>query len=176
MWIACCDLGKANEVEQFACSRFTLCSISNAETNILNNAQVREQGVFLEHHADSALLGRQLTVATADEFSTDMDGAVDRRLKTRDAAQQRGFAAAAGTEQATDLTIRKIQGELLENRLIAIGDLDIPDVQCRTHADTRAALLRRIPRLSRTIGRMPAATIISAGGPASARRSSPAIS
>ena len=62
-----------------------------SESNIVENRQMREQRVILEHEADIAAMRRFVVEA----LPTHPDRAATQRLKTGDTAQGRRLAAAA---------------------------------------------------------------------------------
>ena len=65
-----------------------------AESDIVFDRQVREQGVFLEHHADMPLFGRNEPVARRNKPSQQDDAAGNHPVKPRDRPQDGSFAAA----------------------------------------------------------------------------------
>jgi hypothetical protein len=84
-------------------------AVGDAEGDVLRHAQVREQGVVLEHHADAARLGRpvQGSGGVAQHLVAERDAAVGQRLQAGDRAQQRGLAAARGPDQHADLALER---------------------------------------------------------------------
>ncbi|MNG26483.1 hypothetical protein D3C84_1114800 [compost metagenome] len=65
---------------------------------------------MLEHHADAAPLRRQV----GDVLAGDADGAAVGAGQSRQAAQQGGLAAAAGTEQGGELALGQAQLNVFE--------------------------------------------------------------
>ena len=72
-----------------------------AEGDVLEHREVREDRVVLEHHGDAALARRQVV----DPPAADPDLALARRLEPGDDAQERGLAAARGAEQHHELLV-----------------------------------------------------------------------
>src|SRR3546814_401249 len=71
---------------------------------VIEDAQVRPDGVGLEYHAQSTLLGghgNALGLGPHD-FAANGDFSVVGGFQAHNAAQQRGLAAAAGAEQRKD--------------------------------------------------------------------------
>src|SRR6185312_12007654 len=73
--------------------------------DVLGDAHVRPQRVRLEHHADMAVLGRDVDVGAADDQIADPDRAALRSLEPGDQAQQRALAAAGRTEHREELAL-----------------------------------------------------------------------
>lgn len=69
-----------------------------AEGNVLFHAHVGEQRIALEHHADAAFLRR----GAGDVLAVDANTARVDVGQPGQAAQQRGFAAAAGAQQGDE--------------------------------------------------------------------------
>ena len=88
--------------------------------HVVEHAAMREQGVALEHHGGAAPDLRQAD----DGFAADPDIAGGRNLVTRDHAQDRGLAAAAGAQKAAIGTVRDGQAEILDRHGLAeaLGD------------------------------------------------------
>ena len=73
------------------------------EGDVLRDGQVGEQGAFLEHHADAALLRALVHARPVHGAPADLYGSGVGRVKPGDQAQGGGFAAATGAQQAEDL-------------------------------------------------------------------------
>ena len=73
--------------------------------HIVKDVVVREQGVGLEDHGGVALVGRELV----DGLATQVDLALVGALEAGDHAQDRGLAAAGGTQQRHELARRDLQ-------------------------------------------------------------------
>jgi len=82
------DAGQRGEFAHALRGIFPAC---NPEYDIARGAQVREQRVFLEHHADAALLRRQAALRGGHRFAIEQDAARARRLEAGDTAQHRGL-------------------------------------------------------------------------------------
>src|SRR6266700_2254059 len=65
------------------------------ESDILDDAHVRKQRVALEHHADLALVRRDV----CDVALAETDGSRIRRFEARDHHQQRGLARPRGSKE-----------------------------------------------------------------------------
>jgi hypothetical protein len=53
-----------------------------------------------------------------------VDAAVVRPLEAGDQSQQRGLAAAGGTEQGEELAVENLQAEVLQHRAAGVGLAD----------------------------------------------------
>ena len=100
-----------------------------AEGDVAEHRHVREERVVLEHHAEAALLGRQMVHALA----VDPQLAVARRDQAGDDVEGGGFAAAARAEQRHELPAPHRQGEVVEDGLRpeALGDPEPQRVELR---------------------------------------------
>src|SRR5262249_38654427 len=67
---------------------------AQAEGDVLENGEMRKQRVVLKHQAYVAAIGRP----RLDRLAVEQNAALGERLKTGNAAQGRGLAAAAGAE------------------------------------------------------------------------------
>ena len=77
------------------------------EAHVVGNGHVRIQRVVLEDHGDVAVLGGQVgDVAVADPDVADVDF-----FESGEHAQGRGLAAAGGTDQDEELTVRDVDVE-----------------------------------------------------------------
>src|SRR5262249_27051003 len=70
----------------------------------------REQRVALEHHVDRPPIGRH----RRDILPIEQDASRVRRLKSGEEAQQRGLAAAGGTEQREKLAEKNVERDLFD--------------------------------------------------------------
>jgi hypothetical protein len=99
---------------------------TQAVLHVAAHAQVREQRVVLEHHADAAALDR----ARGDVLVAKAHGAAGiRRLQPGDDAQRGGLAAARGAEQddglaGADVEVERVQHALAAEVLAAAAQLD----------------------------------------------------
>jgi hypothetical protein len=78
---------------------------------------VREEGVVLEHHAEAALLRRQLV----DAQLVQPDAASGEREQAGDAVERGGFAAAGGAEQRDELAAPDRDRQAIERRDLALA-------------------------------------------------------
>jgi hypothetical protein len=95
-----------------------------AETHIGGDADVRKQRVILEYHADAPLLRRHCLVRIGDDAAIQPDLARGDVFESGDAAQHRGFAAAAGAEQAADFTGAQRKRDGFEHPPVSVRLLD----------------------------------------------------
>jgi len=93
----------------------------DAEGHILAHRQMRKKGVILEHHADAAFLGRQISAAAADDLALQADLAAGDRLEPGHCTQQGGLTAARGANQHADIACLQLQRHLRHRRLGAPG-------------------------------------------------------
>ena len=91
------------------------------EGDVLEHAQVRPDGVGLEHHAEVALVRRHRHGLGGIEHhaAADLDAAGVGRLQAGDAAQRRGLAAAGGPEQADELAVGGDEAHVVDDELVA---------------------------------------------------------
>ena len=83
------------------------------ECDIAEHRHVREQRIVLEHHAETALLGRHVVHALA----VDPQLAFARRNQAGHDVERGGFPAAARAEQGDELTALHFEGEVVKDRL-----------------------------------------------------------
>lgn len=74
---------------------------AQAEGDVLGHAEMRKEGVGLEHHVDRPPVGR----VGGDVTVAQQDAPCVRRLEARQHAHQRGLAAAGGPQQGEELTL-----------------------------------------------------------------------
>jgi hypothetical protein len=109
----CCPperLAEVLEVDQFQQlfgHAILLRMLANAEGDVVGHAQVREQRVVLEHHADAAFLRGEGEAGAGDGLAGQLDFAFVYRFETGNRPQSGGFAAAGRAQQATDVTAFK---------------------------------------------------------------------
>ena len=89
--------------------------------NVFKYIQVGEQGVFLEHRIDIALMGRHIV----DAFSHKNNVALIRVGKAADNPQRSGLSAAGGTEKGNKFVIVDIQTDIVQNAFSVKGLGDI---------------------------------------------------
>jgi hypothetical protein len=111
MRVAVCVTFKANRGNAFCDAAFFVGAGqgAKAKADIVGNIQMRKQCVVLENHADATQFRSASAAFAADDFSGDDDFAAADRLETCNATKHRGFAAAAGAQEATDIT--PLEGE-----------------------------------------------------------------
>ena len=102
-----------------------------AEGDVAVHRHVREKRVILEHHAEAALLGRQMVHALV----VDPQLAVARRDQAGNDVEGSGFAAAARTEERHELSAPDRQGEVVEDGLRpeTLGDPEPQRAELRAH-------------------------------------------
>ncbi len=128
-------VGHAHEIEKLARSSMPLglrhASHLQAEGDVVEGAQMREQRIALEHHGGAAPGGRQ----ARDIHVADQDIALGDAFVPRDHAQSRGLAAARGAEQAAIAGLRDAQGDGVDRdrRTVALGDGNELHVVARNH-------------------------------------------
>jgi hypothetical protein len=90
------------------------------EGDVARHGEMREQRIALEHHAEVALLRRQVL----DRLAVQQDAAAGRRDEARDRHQHGGLARAGGPEQRQELAARDVDRHLVERprRAIVLGD------------------------------------------------------
>ncbi len=113
------------------------------ERDVLADSQRIQQGAVLKHDADPAQESLLL------RFSKIMQGTVEeshtagaRRCETDDRLQQGGFATAAATDDDGHITGLDSKIDTAQNSGIAVGDVQVDDVDGR---GTRAHRCRRLP-------------------------------
>ena len=98
-------MGKADTIERG--ERLTLGLAPRqrfqAEGDIVEDGEMREQREVLKHQTDAALLRRHEAVRSGDLLAVDEDAAGDRPLDAGGDPEQGGLAAAGGSDQADDL-------------------------------------------------------------------------
>ena len=118
-----------HEPEQFVdlCPHFVLGALPDLEPegHVVPDRHVLEGGVVLEDEADAALAGRR----GGGVLARDGDPPGVRLLQSRDHAQQRRLAAAAGAEQGGQRAVRHLQRHVLERDEVPelLGDPLYPD-------------------------------------------------
>ena len=98
------ESGEAHRLDEFLrpCATLRSRPVVQAESDVAEHIEVREQRVVLEHHADAACLRRQLHAGRREHTVVGEHATGVGRLEARDDAQQRGLAAAARAQQAAD--------------------------------------------------------------------------
>ena len=93
--------------------------------DVLLDAEVREQGVALEHHVDRALVRRH----PEQVLAVDLDAARLGRLEAGDRAQQRGLAAARRAEQGEELVVGDVERDAVQGDRVAVDGADAVDAE-----------------------------------------------
>ena len=105
---------------------------------ILLNRQVREQVCFLEHIADGPLVGREKqAVFILPGVRADLQPA-RHALKSRDAAQEGGLAAARRSEQGGDAAHRAVERNVQRKGAQRAGKTDVNTDFAVAHVPTLA--------------------------------------
>jgi hypothetical protein len=78
-----------------------------AEGDVVEDAQVREQRKVLKHQAHPALLRRQAVARPGEQLAADRDLSALERLEPGDQAQDGGLAAARGPDETVHLPRRQ---------------------------------------------------------------------
>ena len=87
-----------------------------AEGDIFFDTQVRKERVFLKHHADMPLFGRDQGVTRRNELSGEGNTAGDDPLEPRDCTQDGGFAATGWAEEAKNFSLVNRQCNVFDGR------------------------------------------------------------
>src|SRR5690606_11201281 len=82
------------------------------ERDVLDDAQVREERVALEHRVDRAVV----RLGVGDVLAVDEDRPRGRRLEPRDHAQGRRLAAARGAQEGEERALRDGEREVVDRR------------------------------------------------------------
>jgi hypothetical protein len=100
---------------------------------------VREQGIVLEHHADVALVRREVV----DRLAVELDAAVGRHLESREHHQRGGLAGAGWPEERQELAAPDGEVQVLHHqRLAVVRFLNVDEI------DERVAARAHKPRLA----------------------------
>src|SRR5207237_749353 len=125
--------------EQLAGAFARASSARDAEADIALDAQVREQRVVLEHHADAPLFGRPVDRRAADQLAVEPDLARGDLPEPADAAQHGRLAATRGPEQAADRAAGELEVQIGERGAGAIAVRETAQRQDRSGAVHRHA-------------------------------------
>ena len=107
----------------------TAIEFGQAKADIVGHRQVGKEGVILKDHADVARLGRHAGTRPVEQGIAEANRALCQRQQPGDGLQQRGFAAATGSQQADDLVVCHRQGELLQHIAAVVTAADIFNLQ-----------------------------------------------
>jgi len=106
-----------------------------AECHVRADGQMGEEGVVLEHEAHASMLGGRGVAGPAHDLAIEPDLAALDRLEPRDAAQHRGLAAAAGPEEAADLTLGEREREIPAHGTVSgVFEADLFELEGGRHA------------------------------------------
>jgi len=108
---------------------FSRALAAQAEGHVLFHRQMGEQGVVLEYHADPAFFRGETKAGAADAGALQADFAAGHFFKSGNAAQQRGFAAARGTQQTGNPAGFDCQADVLHHGLGAVALNEIDDFE-----------------------------------------------
>ena len=95
---------------------FTL-EVFQREQDVLQNGQVRVEGIVLEHHAHAAQFGRK----GGDVLLPEKDAAGSRGFQPADHVERGGFAAARRPQQPDELAVRHLEAEVFDSGGHALG-------------------------------------------------------
>jgi hypothetical protein len=120
MRIARSEIGQPDHLQHQAYLRrpFISGKLLEPKCHIVLDAQVGEEGVFLEDHADATLFGRNEMARCRHQPAFKTDLAAGHRLKARDGAQCRGLPAPRRAQQADDLAFQRGEGNIGNRRPI----------------------------------------------------------
>ena len=100
---------------------------AQAEDDVFRNAEMRKQGIGLEHHGDAALGRRQM----GDIGAADQDGSAVGLFEARDQPQRGGFAAAGRAEQYQQRSLIRRQADAVDRARGAKTLDDAIELNCR---------------------------------------------
>jgi hypothetical protein len=131
-------LTQSHEIQKLVDALAALCTAESMkpEPDVACDRQVGKQCKILEDHADMALLGRDAVSGFGNTPFAQKDFPATHGLEAGDGAQQRGFAAAARPEQASDHASFQDEGHIAHNQRIAVGDADVSNLKLYRHCGT----------------------------------------
>ncbi|MDT4865592.1 hypothetical protein FQZ97_1004010 [compost metagenome] len=94
--------------------------LADAEGDVVFHAEVGEQRVILEHHADPPPFRRKSEARAGNHLAVQYDLPGLHRFETGDGAQGGGLAATRGAEQTTDIAGIQVQVYPLHHALLLI--------------------------------------------------------
>ena len=102
-----------------------------AVADVVGHRAVRPERVRLEDEAEVASLGRdlELLAGVEDRPVLDPDRAAVRRLEAGDGAQERRLAAPRRAEQRDDLALGELHRHALQDRVVAVREVQVVDAQ-----------------------------------------------
>jgi hypothetical protein len=111
--------------------------VVHPEGDVVGNAQVREQRVILEHHADASPFGSHLhaRLRVVENLPLDLDAPTAGRLQTGQRAQQRGLATTRRPDQHADLPRLQSQRDTVDGGVSGrrVGVAHLQSVQIEEH-------------------------------------------
>ncbi len=168
------EVVELDQLQKLAHQALALWMLADAEADVVGHAEMGEQRVVLEHHADPAFLRRQGEAGTRDDFAAQLDLPGQHRLEAGDGAQGGGLAASRRTQQAADVSGIEVQVEVLHDFLrgVAAGEIFQVQQQVVAHGLRRNGRVRSAIRggpSARADGSLPGPRLPSAGRPATLR-------
>ena len=106
-----------------------------AEGDIVEDGEVREQREVLEHEPDATLLGRHEAVGPRHLLIVDQHAASGGPFHAGGDAKERGLAAARRPEQADDLARRDVEADMIEREPLAEAARDVLEGEPRGEGD-----------------------------------------
>ena len=116
------DIGDVNGCQNFLSSCVHLCPVDNGadlelmlmtKEDVLSNVQVNDQGLLLENHADTGLVGIHRSLGSIG-LAVEHHGAVSLGLCADDDLQQSGLTGAVFADQANDFAGLDFQLDTLQ--------------------------------------------------------------
>ncbi len=114
---------------------------AQAEGDVLDDAEMREKRVILEHQADAAGLRRQEQLRAGDLAPVEEDAPLRRALDAGRDPEQRRLAAAGMAEQADELARRDRQRDVVERAQRAVDLAHALESKLRRDRGARRAAL-----------------------------------
>src|SRR5690606_28808279 len=116
--------------------------------DVAGHAEMREQGVVLEHHPHPPLLRRHEHLPVTDHLPVDLDAPPVGTVEAGDETQGRGLARAGRAEQGEDVARVDVEVEAPQGGRVAESLLDVAGsdrrgvlvvghVRCRSRATSR---------------------------------------
>ena len=118
-------------VDQLFVDAFVRGPVFEAEFHVFAHVHVGKDGVVLEHHADVALGGVQVV----DAGVVKIEIAAFNAVETRDHAQQRGLAAAAGAQQGKKFAAADAQRQIFDHGGVSVTLHGVADADIDTHGN-----------------------------------------
>ncbi|MFT7649460.1 MAG: hypothetical protein ACI8Y4_004221 [Candidatus Poriferisodalaceae bacterium] len=106
--------------------------LSETETNVLSNGDMREQRSVLKHHANSPPFGRHedgIGTSVSNNLVAEPNRAGGWTFKPRDDAQEGGFSAAAGSQEHQRLARPSAHRNIAQDWPLAVAMHDVGHVQ-----------------------------------------------